>query len=119
MINPTVVLNFLDAFGTWDPALIFVMVGALLTVGIGFKVIFKNFTPIFDKKFHIPINNEIDTKLILGSIIFGIGWGLSGYCPGPAIASISYGQFNVFGFIVAMFVGFKVSQLLQSRSDQA
>lgn len=113
MINPNVVLNFLDIFGTWDPSLIFVMFGALITVALGFKFIFQQQTPLFDLKFHLPTNHSIDVKLISGAIIFGVGWGLSGYCPGPAIASISYGSFEVFVFILAMLIGFKSSQWLK------
>jgi len=113
MINPNVVLSFLDIFGTWDPSLIFVMFGALVTVAIGFKFIFKQKSPLYDKNFHLPTKHSIDVKLISGSIIFGVGWGLSGYCPGPVIASISYGTLEIFLFVLAMIIGFKCSQRLQ------
>ena len=119
MINPDVVLNFLDVFGTWDPSLIFVMLGALITVAIGFKVIFKQKMPVYEKRFHLPKKQNIDVKLISGAIIFGVGWGLSGYCPGPAIASISYGILEVFLFILAMLIGFKSSQWLQLSSKNS
>ena len=119
MINPNVVLNFLDVFGTWDPSLIFVMLGALITVAIGFKVIFKQKMPFYEKRFHLPKKQNIDVKLISGAIIFGVGWGLSGYCPGPAIASISYGILEVFFFILAMLIGFKSSQWLQLSSKNS
>lgn len=119
MINPNVVLNFLDVFGTWDPSLIFVMLGALIMVAIGFKVIFKQKMPLYEKRFHLPKKQNIDVKLISGAIIFGVGWGLSGYCPGPAIASISYGILEVFLFILAMLIGFKISQWLQLSSKNS
>ena len=112
MINPNVVLNFLDIFGDWDPSLIFVMSAALLTSSIGYKIIFKQSSPLFDSKFHTPKIQNFDIKLISGSIIFGIGWGLSGYCPGPIIASLSYGKIEIIAFVLAMLCGFKVSQIL-------
>jgi len=118
MVNPVVVLNFLDVFGTWDPSLIFVMFAALITVAIGFKVILKQQAPLFDKSFHLPKKQNIDAKLISGAIIFGVGWGLSGYCPGPAITNLAYGQFEIFIFILAMFIGFKCSQLLQMSNNK-
>jgi uncharacterized membrane protein YedE/YeeE len=116
MINPNVVLNFLDVFGTWDPSLIFVMFGALITVVIGFKIIFKQQAPLYDKSFHLPKKQNLDVKLISGAIIFGVGWGLSGYCPGPAIANLAYGQSEILLFILAMIIGFKCSGWLQESN---
>ena len=112
MINPTVVLNFLDVFGQWDPSLMFVMGGALITVGIGFKWIFKREKPLFSEQFHLPTLMDIDQNLVSGAVIFGIGWGLAGYCPGPALASLAYGHMEPIIFCVAMFIGFKFSQLV-------
>ena len=112
MINPTVVLGFLDVFGQWNPALIFVMVGALAVTTIGFRWIKQVEKPLFESKFHISEMKAIDKKLILGSITFGIGWGLSGYCPGPAIAGLAFLQHETILFVFSMFLGFKASQLL-------
>jgi len=115
MVNPTVVLNFLDVFGQWDPSLIFVMGGALLTVAIGFRWIFIRQKPLFSEKFHLPTAKDIDKNLVVGSAIFGIGWGLAGYCPGPVIAGLAYLQFEPILFCFAMFIGFKISQLVKNK----
>jgi len=113
MINPTVVLNFLDVFGQWDPSLMFVMAGALITVGLGFKWIFKRKAPLFSDEFHLPKLKNIDQNLVSGAVIFGVGWGLAGYCPGPALASLAYGYMEPIIFCIAMFAGFKCSQLVK------
>jgi len=115
MVNPTVVLNFLDVFGQWDPSLIFVMGGALITVSAGFHWIFKRQSPLFSEKFHLPKVKDIDSNLIIGAAIFGIGWGLAGYCPGPVIAGLAYAQLEGVLFCFAMFLGFKISQLVKSK----
>lgn len=115
MVNPTVVLAFLDVFGQWDPALIFVMGGALITVGLGFKLIFRRQRPLFSDKFHLPKGKGIDANLVIGSAIFGIGWGIAGYCPGPVLAGLAYAQFEPILFCLAMLVGFKLSQILKSK----
>ncbi len=113
MINPTVVLNFLDVAGTWNPALMFVMAGALLVTTIGFHFALRRKKPTHEETFHVPVNNDIDMNLIIGASIFGIGWGLVGYCPGPAIAGLVLGQEETIYFVVAMLVGIKCSQLLK------
>lgn len=115
MVNPTVVLNFLDVFGQWDPSLMFVMGGALITVGIGFSWLFKRKAPLFSDKFHLPTGKDIDGKLLIGSAIFGIGWGLAGYCPGPVLAGLAYVQIEPVIFCLAMFVGFKLSHWVKNN----
>jgi len=114
MINPTVVLNFLDVFGAWNPALMFVMVGALLVTTIGFHWLLKRKQPIFDSQFHLPIAKHLDGNLIIGAALFGMGWGLAGYCPGPAIAGLVLGQLETVYFVIAMFVGIKISQMIKT-----
>ena len=116
MINPTVVLNFLDIFGQWDPALIFVMGGALLVTTFGFRWLLAKDKPLFSDSFHLPINKYVDKQLMLGAMIFGIGWGLAGYCPGPAIAGLILGQAETIWFVIAMLVGMKLSQLIKKTS---
>ena len=89
MGNPAKVLNFFDVFGIWDPSLVFVMGGALITTAIGYRIVFRaKFAPMFDTKFHLPTSKTIDAKLVGGSALFGVGWGISGFCPGGA------GRFN-------------------------
>lgn len=110
MIDPTVVLAFLDVAGQWNPALMFVMVGALAVTTLGFKWVLNRKAPVYDREFHLPQSNNIDSSLISGAVLFGIGWGLIGYCPGPAIAGLALLQPETFYFVLAMFVGLKCSQ---------
>jgi uncharacterized membrane protein YedE/YeeE len=108
MTNPGKVLAFLDVAGSWDPTLAFVMVGALLTLGISQYLIRKRPEQIQDTDMqdYVSPKARIDAKLITGSAIFGIGWGLSGFCPGPAIVSLTSGLAGSYVFVGAMFMGF-------------
>ena len=115
MINPAKVLGFLNVFGEWDPSLAFVMIGALIISSPLFHLFKKKEKPIFSINFSISENKEIDKKLIIGSILFGAGWGLAGLCPGPAISSIALFNVSSVTFVTAMFVGFYVTKL--SRGD--
>lgn len=115
MINPTVVISFLDVAGDWNPALMFVMLGALLVTTIGFALTLRKSSPLCANKFHLPTNTAIDRPLVIGASLFGIGWGLAGYCPGPAIAGLAYGQQETFYFVVAMLVGLKAAQLFSAK----
>ena len=110
MTNPEKVLAFLDVAGAWDPSLAFVMVGALLTLGILQYLIRKRPEPIqdTDRQTFVSPQAKIDAKLIVGSAIFGIGWGLSGFCPGPALVSLASGLVGAYVFVAAMFTGFWV-----------
>ncbi|WP_342619859.1 YeeE/YedE family protein [Rhodoferax sp. GW822-FHT02A01] len=87
MTNPDKVLNFLDVAGSWDASLLFVLGGAVVVSAVVFHFILKRRAPLWDTVFHLPLARAIDKPLVIGSALFGIGWGLSGYCPGPAIAS--------------------------------
>jgi uncharacterized membrane protein YedE/YeeE len=89
MTSPQKVLAFLDVSGSWDPALLFVLGGAVVTAAIGFHWILKRRKPLFDQRFHLNPASKPDRALLLGSVLFGIGWGISGYCPGPAIALLA------------------------------
>ena len=104
------VQGFLDVFGHWDISLAFVMASALFVGLIAFRFILKRKQPVFDKSFHIPSFKQLDKRLISGAFIFGIGWGLIGYCPGPAIASISYGYWQTLVFIISMLIGSQISR---------
>lgn len=105
MVNPAKVLNFLDVAGTWDPTLAFVMGGALLVTIPAFRLILRRPHPLFGQRFYIPDRSDIDKRLIIGAILFGIGWGIAGLCPGPALTALATGSMPVVGFVVAMAAG--------------
>ena len=106
MINPEKVLSFLDVFGNWDPSLAFVMIGALIVSSPLFHFIKNKEKPLFADSFNYSKNKEINNRLIIGSALFGAGWGLGGLCPGPAISSIALLNINSIIFVFAMFIGF-------------
>lgn len=105
MANPAKVMNFFDFAGTWDPSLIFVMVTALVVTFIGYRIVFRRPAPAFEKKFQVPTNRKLDGRLIGGAAIFGIGWGLAGFCPGGLLPVISTLQADVLYFAAAMLIG--------------
>ena len=105
MTDTNRIQNFLDIAGQWDPTLAFVMGSGLVVTFIGYKYILKMPTPLFADVFSIPDRTDIDKALIIGAILFGVGWGLVGYCPGPAIAGISYGYSATLLFVPTMIVG--------------
>ena len=107
MVNPRRVQGFLDVSGDWDPTLLFVMAGALVVTGLGYKVILARSKPLFEDAFPLPTNRIIDFRLILGAALFGVGWGLSGLCPGPAIVDLSTFNVDVVVFVIAMIIGMK------------
>lgn len=111
MINPARVIGFLDVAGRWDPTLMFVMGGALAVTLPGYTLILRRRRPLLDREFFLPTKSDIDRPLILGAALFGIGWGLGGFCPGPALASLASGSPAVFLFVLAMIAG----QWLASR----
>jgi len=114
MTNPAKILNFLDITGTWDPSLAFVLGGAVVTTAIGYQLVFMRSKPLIGENFEVPTTSQIDKKLILGSFIFGTGWGLVGYCPGPALASLSLLNPSTFLFVVAMLAGMYGARVLSS-----
>lgn len=105
MANPAKVLNFFDIAGTWDPSLAFVMGGALLVTAIGYRLVLRRAKPVCETKFHVPTNRKLDLPLIAGSAVFGIGWGISGFCPGGAIPALGLGEASAWAFVGAMLVG--------------
>jgi uncharacterized protein len=115
MMNPDKVLNFLDIFGHWDPSLGFVMFGGLAISTLGFFITRKRGTAV-NADLQLPENNSIDTRLIVGAALFGIGWGIAGYCPGPALANIVFAWEEILWFLPAMVCGFYVSQYLQNNN---
>lgn len=105
MSNPEKVLNFLDLTGKWDPSLAFVMLGALLVSLLAFQYAKKKPRTIYGETIHLPTATRVDWKLVVGSMIFGIGWGLVGFCPGPAIVALGTGQIKAIFFVFIMLVG--------------
>ena len=105
MANPAKVQNFLDLTGLWDPTLLAVMAGAVVAAFVGYRLAGDRPRPLFASGFNRPSATAIDPRLVLGAIVFGVGWGLSGICPGPAIASLVTGTWNPVIFLVAMTVG--------------
>lgn len=114
MANPAKVLNFFDVAGTWDPSLIFVMGGALVTTFIGYKLAFGRTAPLFEQRFSVPTSRSIDLKLVGGSAVFGIGWGIAGFCPGGALPALGTGRWEVFAFVAAVIAGIYLSKFTQS-----
>ncbi len=115
MTQPSKVVGFLDLFGNWDPSLMFVMVGAILVHSLTYGLIRKRKSPLFDLKWHVPTKKDVTPALVIGSFIFGVGWALGGFCPGPAITSLA--SFNKFPFIfvVSMFAGMVLFKLLDKK----
>ena len=111
MVNPQKVLGFLAIAGNWDPSLIFVLGAGLLVSVITFRPITRMAKPVFDNEFRLPTSTVIDVKLIGGAILFGVGWGLVGYCPGPAIASLAYGHIESSIFLGSMVLGLYADRL--------
>ena len=106
MANPAKVVNFFDLAGTWDPSLIFVMGGALVTAFIGYRIVFaRSPAPVFEAEYSLPRNMEIDAQLIGGAALFGVGWGIAGFCPGGAIPALGFGGVETLVFTASMAVG--------------
>ena len=115
MTDPARVRGFLDLFGAWDPTLAFVMGGAVIVMAIAWQLQSRMLRPLFGERFTLPDRTDLDGKLILGSAMFGIGWGLAGLCPGPAIASIALAPTAAFPFVAAMLVGMAAHRLIPER----
>ncbi|HEX2134900.1 MAG TPA: DUF6691 family protein [Microvirga sp.] len=105
MVNPAKVLAFLDIAGRWDPSLALVMAGALAVAFVGFRLVLRRRAPLFAGRFELPSAREIDARLLGGAALFGIGWGLVGFCPGPAIASLAFAWKEPLIFLAAMLAG--------------
>jgi uncharacterized protein len=105
MVNPMKVLNFMDLFGIFDPTLVFVMGAGLIVTLVGYRLVFLRGKPLFESQFHLPATTGIDARLISGAALFGLGWGLSGFCPAPAVASLVFGHVESFIFVAALALG--------------
>ncbi|MBL4831418.1 MAG: YeeE/YedE family protein [Aliivibrio sp.] len=118
MVDPNNVLNFLDLAGSWDPSLLFVMGGAVMVfMPIYLLVIKKMGRPLCHTEFHLPKKNKIDFRLVTGSLAFGVGWGIAGFCPGPVVTSLSSGNSTVYLFISTMLIGIWLGSIIANRSN--
>ena len=116
MSDPAKVLNFLDIggipAGTWDASLAFVMAGAVAVTFIGFGRVLRRARPIFAERFYLPTRRDIDFRIVAGPAIFGIGWGLAGFCPGPALTALGFGSSSGFIFVAAMCAGMVLARFI-------
>jgi uncharacterized protein len=115
MTKPQKVFGFLDIFGNWDPSLIFVMVGGIVVHFLTYKLIRKRKSPLLSAGWHVPTKKELTPSLITGSLLFGIGWGLGGFCPGPAVTSLASFELKPFVFVISMLLGMFLFRLLDSK----
>lgn len=113
MTNPAKVIGFLDISGQWDPSLAFVMAAAVAVFSIAYRLVLRRNTPVFEERFIVPEKTRLDKPLVIGSLIFGAGWGLAGFCPGPAIVSSGFGEPRVWAFVVAMLAGMGLLRALR------
>jgi uncharacterized protein len=118
MMNPAKIIGFLDVAGEWDPTLAFVMGGALLVTIPAFRLILNRPRPILADGFALPTKSALDRRLLGGAALFGVGWGLSGFCPGPAVAALVTGLAPVFAFVAAMIAGMAVYTWVFERPDR-
>ncbi len=115
MTDPARVRGFLDVFGRWDPTLLFVIGGAVIVMAIAWRIQSRMKSPLFGQKFSLPDRRDLDGRLIAGSALFGIGWGIAGLCPGPAVASLALSPLSVLPFLVAMLAGMAVHNLFPGQ----
>ncbi len=115
MVNPMKVLNFMDINGQFDPTLLFVMGAGLATTLAGYRLVLRRKTPFFAERFHMPSLTVIDARLVGGAALFGLGWGLSGFCPGPAVASLVFGTSQSVIFVAAMALGMVAARFVARR----
>lgn len=119
MINPAKVLNFFDVAGSWDPSLAFVMGGAVLVAFVGYRLVFVRPRPLLDDHFHLPKASAIDARLVGGAAIFGIGWGIAGFCPGGALPALGTGRAEVLLFVAAMLAAILATRAVLDRAARA
>jgi uncharacterized membrane protein YedE/YeeE len=115
MTQPAKVIGFLDVAGHWDPTLMFVMGGAVMLGLVSFPWVLKRRAPVFEDRFVLPEKTGFDACLLSGAALFGLGWGLSGYCPGPALVSVVTGHVSVIVFVIAMMAGLGLGQWLLAK----
>ena len=119
MTNPDKVLNFLDVSGRWDASLLFVLGSAVVVFAVAYRLIARAQAPLLDTSFHLPTLTRVDRPLIAGSVIFGIGWGMAGYCPGPAVASLGFANPEALWILPSMLAGVWLHQFASARAAVA
>ncbi len=115
MTQPSKVIGFLDVFGNWDPSLMFVMIGAIFVHFISFRLIVKREVPWFSENWHIPNRKDVTPALVWGGVIFGFGWGLGGYCPGPAVTSLASLQTRPLIFVASLVAGMLIFRVVDKK----
>ncbi|HEU4343434.1 MAG TPA: DUF6691 family protein [Candidatus Binatia bacterium] len=118
MINPAKVLAFLDVTGDWDPSLAIVMAGALLIAFPAYRAAMGRARPLLAERFDWPVARDVERRLLAGAMLFGVGWGLVGFCPGPAVASFAFGLAKSFVFVGAMAAGAMVARMLPAERSE-
>lgn len=119
MVNPAKVLAFLDIFGNWDPSLAFVMGGAVLVSALGYAYAKRRGVPVLAPKLEIPTRRDLEPRLLTGAAIFGIGWGLVGLCPGPALTILPFGHWQAFVFVAALLAGMAIFRFVPADWSQS
>ncbi len=115
LANPAKVLAFLDITGAWDPSLALTMAGAVATTALGYRLVLARPKPVLEDCFHVPAAKTIDRPLLGGAALFGVGWGLVGYCPGPAVTALAYGETGTFVFFASMLAGMWAGRMLTAK----
>lgn len=119
MTKPSKVTGFLDLTGAWDASLAFVMMGAIAVHFVAYRIVMRRPSPLFDAKFHVPTRKDIDLRLVLGAALFGVGWALGGFCPGPGLVSAAGGSLGAVVFVVGMTIGMFLEQAVARASARA
>ena len=119
MANPAKVLNFFDIAGTWDPSLAFVMGGALTVTAIGFRLVLSRSHPLLAGGFSLPTKRDIDVRLLGGAAIFGVGWGIAGFCPGGVVPALGLGRSEPAIFVAALVAGMLIVRLIETARTRA
>ena len=119
MTDPSKVIGFLDIFGLWDPSLALVIGGAIAVGFFAFALAKKRTVNFLGGALHLPKSSQIDTPLVIGAVLFGAGWGLAGFCPGPALVSLASGQIKAAAFVVFMLAGMQLFEILARRANPA
>ena len=116
MANPAKVLGFLDLAGRWDPSLAFVMAGAIAVGAVGFRVARTRTSTVLGAPIELPASRQIDRRLLAGGLLFGVGWGVAGFCPGPALVALGLGEIKALVFVGAMLAGMGIFELFERRA---
>ncbi len=118
MTNPAKVIGFLDILGNWDPSLVLVMLGAITVTATSFHLTKNRQQSFFGQQIKLPKSSNVDHKLIIGSMMFGVGWGLAGYCPGPSLASVLHGGYQPLVFVISMLIGMGIFEVFNRLSNK-